>query len=377
MMDPEALGRLQSLAGETLDELAAAGVHRGGCRPGARLRGGLAGNATMTALALGIDPEPLGVAPFVHDHGAASRRTRGRARAAPPPAGAGGDVPCAGCLRRRRHRRRDAGHRHGSRQAHPAVHRRRHQLRDRAQQRRHDRLHRRAGRARLRGRRDPLWHAGGRRRDRGGPLDLDDGPSSSAVIGDVEPRGLCGSGLVDAVAELVRVGLLDARGRFVTDEEAAALAPGARRPARRSARSGCSCCTGPTPGRRRGRHASTSPSATCASCSSPRPRSRPAGRCCSSELGLEHGDMQQVLLAGLVRHLPLAGLGGPDRAGAEAAGAAHRLRGQRRGRGREDGPAVPPRARRVRPRCWRRWSMSSSPTAPTSTTGSSTSSPSP
>ena len=30
------------------------------------------------------------------------------------------------------------------------------------------------------------------------------------VIGDVEPRGLCGSGLVDAVAELVRVGLLDA-----------------------------------------------------------------------------------------------------------------------------------------------------------------------
>ena len=30
------------------------------------------------------------------------------------------------------------------------------------------------------------------------------------VIGDVEPKGLCGSGLVDAVAELVRVGLLDA-----------------------------------------------------------------------------------------------------------------------------------------------------------------------
>ena len=35
------------------------------------------------------------------------------------------------------------------------------------------------------------------------------------VIGDVEPRGLCGSGLVDAVAELVKAGLLDASGRFV------------------------------------------------------------------------------------------------------------------------------------------------------------------
>jgi uncharacterized 2Fe-2S/4Fe-4S cluster protein (DUF4445 family) len=45
------------------------------------------------------------------------------------------------------------------------------------------------------------------------------------VIGDVEPRGLCGSGLVDAVAELVRVGLLDASGRFVTDEAAKEIVP--------------------------------------------------------------------------------------------------------------------------------------------------------
>jgi uncharacterized 2Fe-2S/4Fe-4S cluster protein (DUF4445 family) len=45
------------------------------------------------------------------------------------------------------------------------------------------------------------------------------------VIGDVEPRGLCGSGLVDAVAELVRVGLLDASGRLVPEEDAAAIAP--------------------------------------------------------------------------------------------------------------------------------------------------------
>ena len=45
------------------------------------------------------------------------------------------------------------------------------------------------------------------------------------MIGDVEPQGLCGSGLVDAVSELVRAGLLDASGRFVTDERAAEIAP--------------------------------------------------------------------------------------------------------------------------------------------------------
>ena len=37
------------------------------------------------------------------------------------------------------------------------------------------------------------------------------------VIGDVEPQGLCGSGLVDAVAELVGAGILDHSGRFVAD----------------------------------------------------------------------------------------------------------------------------------------------------------------
>jgi len=41
------------------------------------------------------------------------------------------------------------------------------------------------------------------------------------VIGDTEPVGMCGSGLVDAVAELVHAGLLDHSGRFIPDEEAA------------------------------------------------------------------------------------------------------------------------------------------------------------
>src|SRR5260370_1745855 len=46
------------------------------------------------------------------------------------------------------------------------------------------------------------------------------------VIGDAPPAGLCGSGLVDAVAELVRLGLLDRSGRLIPEQDAAAVAPG-------------------------------------------------------------------------------------------------------------------------------------------------------
>jgi uncharacterized 2Fe-2S/4Fe-4S cluster protein (DUF4445 family) len=42
-----------------------------------------------------------------------------------------------------------------------------------------------------------------------------DGEIELTVIGDVEPVGICGSGLVDAVAELVGAGILDHSGRFV------------------------------------------------------------------------------------------------------------------------------------------------------------------
>ena len=45
------------------------------------------------------------------------------------------------------------------------------------------------------------------------------------VIGGVDPVGMCGSGLVDAVAELVRAGLLDLTGRFVPNEDAAVISP--------------------------------------------------------------------------------------------------------------------------------------------------------
>jgi uncharacterized 2Fe-2S/4Fe-4S cluster protein (DUF4445 family) len=52
-----------------------------------------------------------------------------------------------------------------------------------------------------------------------------DDPVSLGVIGDVDPKGLCGSGLVDAVAELVKVGMLDGSGRFVPDDVAPSVAP--------------------------------------------------------------------------------------------------------------------------------------------------------
>ncbi len=42
-----------------------------------------------------------------------------------------------------------------------------------------------------------------------------DGEVQLTVIGDVAPVGMCGSGLVDAVAELVGAGILDHSGRFV------------------------------------------------------------------------------------------------------------------------------------------------------------------
>jgi uncharacterized 2Fe-2S/4Fe-4S cluster protein (DUF4445 family) len=46
------------------------------------------------------------------------------------------------------------------------------------------------------------------------------------VIGDTDPVGMCGSGLVDAVSQLVVSGLLDHSGRFIPDEEAREMHPG-------------------------------------------------------------------------------------------------------------------------------------------------------
>ena len=226
MLDPDALGRLQQAAAETLSTLAAQVCTEGEVDPAHVYEVALAGNATMTALVLGIDPEPLGVAPFImsvahppavlaSDLGLALHP---RARAALFPAlGAyvGGDI-VAGMLatgmdRDKRTRLMiDVG-------TNCEI-----VLSD------GDRIVSTAAPA------GPAFEGGaircGMRAAEGAievvRLQVDgDDPVSLGVIGDVDPKGLCGSGLVDAVAELVKVGMLDGSGRFVPDDVAPSVAP--------------------------------------------------------------------------------------------------------------------------------------------------------
>ena len=275
MMDPAALPALQEAAAATLSELASEVCAEGGVDPLNVYEVAIAGNATMTALLLGIDPEPLGVAPFIMTTARfpavlaaeIGLSVHPRARAAIfPSLGAyvGGDI-VAGMLASGMDRDKrcrlfiDVGTNceivlsNGDTLLSTAAP---------------------AG---------PAFEGGaircGMRAADGAIEVIKIGPDSVTlgVIGDVEPRGLCGSGLVDAVAELVKVGLLDSTGRFVTDRGCGRIAfPVSRIDSPRSARSACSSW----PDRRqtpRSRNASTSPSATYASCSSPRPRSRPDG----------------------------------------------------------------------------------------------------
>ncbi len=225
MLDPEALGRLRAAAHATLAELTAEVCAEAGVDPAHVYEVALAGNATMMALALGIDPEPLGVAPFVMsaasfpsmlaaDLGIA---VHPRAPAVVFPAlGAyvGGDI-VAGMLATGMDRDKrvrlfiDVG-------TNCEI-----VLSD------GDRLLATAAPA------GPAFEGGaircGMRAADGAievvRLSLDSAEVELGVIGDVEAKGLCGSGLVDAVAELVRVGLLDSTGRFVPDEAAAEVAP--------------------------------------------------------------------------------------------------------------------------------------------------------
>ena len=133
-----------------------------------------------------------------------------------------------------------------------------------------------------------------------------DGDLKLTVIGDTDPAGLCGSGLVDAVAALTEAGLIDASGRFAQDspmerfpdaEEArwpGAAPGGPPHHDRQGARLRPALVRRPRPGE----PASTCPSATSASCSSPRPPSPPAGASCSRRPALTIEDIKQVLLAG-------------------------------------------------------------------------------
>ena len=223
MLDPETLPRLQEAAAATLRELAAEVCAEGGVEPDHVYEVALAGNATMTALILGIDPEPIGVAPFVMSSATfpeVSAADLGlavhpRARAFVfPSLGAyvGGDI-VAGMLATGMDRDKrtrlfiDVG-------TNCEI-----VLSD------GDTIVSTAAPA------GPAFEGGAIRcgmRAADGAIEvvkLTD-TVELGVIGDVEPRGLCGSGLVDVVSELVRVGLLDSSGRFIPEEQAAALAPG-------------------------------------------------------------------------------------------------------------------------------------------------------
>ena len=220
MLDPDALGRLTAHAHAALDQLAREVCAGAGVDPRHVYEVAIAGNATMTHLALGIEPEALGVAPFVM-----SSRAFPGARAADlglavhpgarayvfPALGAyvGGDI-VAGALASGMDRDKrvrlfvDVGTNceivlsDGERvlataaPAGPAF--------EGAQ----IRCGMRAAPGAIEG------------------VKISDDDVALQVIGDVQPVGLCGSGLVDAVAALLSVGLLDASGRLASPADAAA-----------------------------------------------------------------------------------------------------------------------------------------------------------
>ena len=223
MMDPLAADRLRDLAQATLAELTGNVLDEAGVQPDEVYEVALAGNATMTALVLGIDPEPIGVAPFVmstttlptllaSDLGLSLHP---RARAVLFPAlGAyvGGDIVsgmlATGMDRDKRTRLFiDVG-------TNCEI-----VLSD------GDTIVSTAAPA------GPAFEGGAIRcgmRAADGAIEvvrIDETGVHLEVIGDVEPQGLCGSGLVDVVSELVRAELLDASGRFVSDERAREIAP--------------------------------------------------------------------------------------------------------------------------------------------------------
>src|SRR3954465_14229750 len=216
MLDADALGALQARASETLDQLAGEVCEEAGVSGDEVHEMTICGNVTMTQIALGIDPEPLSMAPFIvtaHELPPARAVDFGveihpRAPAFVfPSLGAyvGGDIVAGllatGLTRDRRVRLFiDVGT--NSEIALGSA----------------DRVVATAAPA------GPAFEAaqircGMRAADgaiEGVKIEGDD--LRLQVIGDVEPVGMCGSGLVDCVAELVHGGLLDHSGRFIPDE---------------------------------------------------------------------------------------------------------------------------------------------------------------
>jgi uncharacterized 2Fe-2S/4Fe-4S cluster protein (DUF4445 family) len=218
-----ALGALRDRAHETMAELVDEVCTAGGVSPGEVYEITVCGNVTMMQLGLGIDPEPLSMAPFIvasHEWPTVRAADFGvvvhpRAPAFVfPSLGAyvGGDIVAGmlatGLTRDKRLRLFiDVGTNSeialGSQ----------------------DRVLACAAPA------GPAFEAAqikcGMRAAEGAieGVRIEDEELALEVIGDVEAVGICGSGLVDAVAELVRAGMLDQSGRFIADEEAAERFP--------------------------------------------------------------------------------------------------------------------------------------------------------
>lgn len=223
MMDPQAGPLMQKAALDTFNELIAEVCTEAGISSNQVYALSIAGNATMVQLLLGVDPEPVGVAPFI----TASQKwptmsaseigidVLGTARCYIFPsfgAYVGGDI-VAGVLATGMDRDKrtrlliDVGTNceivltNGETILSTAAP---------------------AG---------PAFEAAsiacGMRAADGAieVVQVKDGELVLGVIGDATPIGLCGSGLVDAVFALNKAGLLDNSGRFVTDEEAQKIAP--------------------------------------------------------------------------------------------------------------------------------------------------------
>lgn len=223
MMNKAALQRLQQTASETLNGLTQEALQEAGVDPNHVYEVAIAGNATMVQLALGVDAEPVGVAPFItatelwptllaKDFGIHLNQN---ARAFVFPsfgAYVGGDI-VAGVLATGMDRDKrtrlfiDVGTNceiilsNGEKILATAAP---------------------AG---------PAFEAAsiacGMRAADGAieVVTIDKDELKLQVIGDVEPIGICGSGLVDACAQLVKIGLLDQSGKFVDEESAKSKSP--------------------------------------------------------------------------------------------------------------------------------------------------------
>jgi uncharacterized 2Fe-2S/4Fe-4S cluster protein (DUF4445 family) len=213
MMDPKALGMLGDRAHETLATLTAEVCEEAGVDPSEVYEIVVAGNQTMMQLALGIDPEPLSMAPFtiaartlpaakasdfgVHVHERAPAVLFPALGAYVGPDIVAGILATGLTLDKRTRLFIDVGTNSeivlGSSAEALAT----------------------AAPA------GPAFEAAQIRcgmRAADGAIEgvkIVDGDVQLTVIGDVEAVGLCGSGLVDAVAELVGAGILDHSGRFV------------------------------------------------------------------------------------------------------------------------------------------------------------------